>query len=197
MQNLKNTFLVLVLFTKLTYAQKVENVIEEQVFLNWYYQNHLVKSKNDNPILYLDKIYTGDLKDDLARDTLIDIYADYKKRDIKEFLVLTKSERQYINNQIDEMTGKKWPEKLFKNSRMLNKDSLKTLYDSLGRRTDNNNYNTGHYGFSKPIFFRNNTLCIFRMYYYCGVLCAHGETVIYIKENRTWTKWLSITEWIS
>ena len=49
----------------------------------------------------------------------------------------------------------------------------------------------------RAIFIRNNTLCIFSYSYNCGILCAYGETAVYIKDNGVWSKWLVISEWES
>jgi hypothetical protein len=180
----KTAFLVVAfLLSTVVYAQKTTPVSEEKTFLSWYYQNFLHSTKHISPILYLDSIYNWGIKNDVARDTLLDIYKNYKGNKSKDYLIISKSERLYINNQLNEMSGKIWTENLFKNSQMLDNYQKKNK--------------TGFYSFSKPIFLRHNTYCIFSLYYYCGKLCAHGETSIYIKRNGAWSKWLLISEWES
>jgi hypothetical protein len=199
----KITSLALIFLITSAYTQKVESISEEETFLNWYFQNYLLKSKNDPPILYTDAIHTGSLtaiKDDIIKDTLVDLKNSYANNEFKECLILTKSEKLYINDQLDKMTGKSWTENLMKNSQKLNNDSLEILIGKQGLGWLDKyyeKYKTGFYSFSKPIFLRNNTICIFSFDYSCGILCAYGETAIYFKHNGEWSKWLIISDWIS
>jgi hypothetical protein len=62
-------------------------ISEEKVFLNWYFNNYLLKSKNDSPILYVNTQYTGSLtaiKEEIIKDTLVDVKHSYEDNEIKE-----------------------------------------------------------------------------------------------------------------
>lgn len=52
-------------------------------------------------------------------------------------------------------------------------------------------------GYSKPIFFRNNTLCLIYTEGICGPLNGGGGWKVYRKEKGTWKQWLTMTGWIS
>ncbi len=190
-------FVVIVFFNTVAYAQNLEDPSEEQLFLNWFFQNYQPNFKNDPLILYTDAIHTGSLKsikESFSRDTLRSL-----RNGLKELLVLTTSEKLYINNQLDKMTGRIWHENLLKNSQMISLDSIQTFFEKQGPGWTGyyKKYTTGFYSFSKPIFLRNNTICIFDYSYYCGSLCANGETGVYFKHNGKWSKWLTISTWIS
>lgn len=204
MKHLKKIlFLALLFLNVAVYAQKVAHISEEKVFLNWYLSNYLLKLKNDSTILYINTYYTGSLtaiKEEIIKDTLVDVKHSYENNEIKECLILTKSEKLYISEQLDKMKGHVWTNDLFKNSKMLNSGSLHRLIGKQGLGWHDKyykRYKTGFYSFSKPIFIRNNTICIFSYSYNCGILCAYGETAIYIKDNGAWSKWLVISDWIS
>ncbi len=204
MKHLKKILLIaaFVVYTA-AHAQKAEFISEEKTFLSWYFQNYLLKSKNDQPILYTNAIYTGSLtaiKNDIVKDTLVDLKSNDENNELKECLVLTKSEKLYVSNQLDKMVGTRWTTNLPENSKMLNIDRVQTLIGKQGLGWHDKyykRYKTGFYSFSKPIFIRNNTLCIFSYSYNCGILCAYGETAVYIKDSGVWSKWLILSEWIS
>lgn len=51
--------------------------------------------------------------------------------------------------------------------------------------------------YTKPIFFRNNTLCLIYTEGICGPLNGGGGWKVYRKEKGSWTQWLTMTGWIS
>lgn len=50
---------------------------------------------------------------------------------------------------------------------------------------------------SKPIFIRNNTLCIIYTATYSGMLSAGGGWKVYKFKNGKWKTWINLTMWIS
>lgn len=51
--------------------------------------------------------------------------------------------------------------------------------------------------YTRPIFFRNNTLCLIYTEGICGPLNGEGGWKVYRKEKGVWKQWLTMTGWIS
>lgn len=113
----------------------------------------------------------------------------------KLFLV-TKEEHAYIKKQIDSMKLFAWNEALFKRSKLIREDSLRSIFKNPDSYQASKNfytqYGNGYYSFSKPIFLRNSTLCIFYSYYSCGgmVACGGYNLTIYKRAKGHWVRWL-------
>lgn len=129
------------------------------------------------------------LKAAILKDTLNNSFFFGKKEKGKQ-LILTNNEKKYLLRKIDEQQGFVWPDNLFQNiqkSNLEEKNPTSKLKNSFQKI----------YSFSKPIFIRNHTICIFYYGYYCGGECGKGIIEIYHKVNDKWTTWISIVQWIS
>lgn len=121
---------------------------------------------------------------------------------IKELLtdttIYTKDELLLIRNKTKPLLTK-WTKEFFTNTKIVNSDTISSIfkdnskwwpyfYKNIGR-----SFNT----FSVPIFFRNDTYCLFYSDHHCGGLCGGGRLTLYKKENNKWTEIKSYCDWVS
>lgn len=117
-------------------------------------------------------------------------------------LIFTPAEKLHIREEVKKMCGKAklWNEKDFGiNSILLNLDTLRTLIgpQGLGWPDYHKKYSSGYFTFSKPIFLRNDTICIFYCAYSSCILCGGGELSVFEKNNGKWKRLSTIARWIS
>ncbi len=168
-----------------SYSQSTKNSIK---FLQEFFADKL-------PIVYSDTIHQYDLKylkEAIVKDTLYNNFF-FGQNNAGRQLILTKDEKKYLLEKIDEQQDFIWPNNLFQNSQKIDleeKNSNSNLKKKLKKFQS-------IYNFSKPVFIRNNSICIFYYGYYCGGECGQGSIEIYRKINSKWTKWITMVQWIS
>jgi len=47
--------------------------------------------------------------------------------------------------------------------------------------------------FAKPVYIRDNTVCLVAFGAMCGSDCGRTETSFYRRENNEWTKWIIVS----
>ena len=133
-----------------------------------------------------------EIKDDFNSDT-IQISADT--------LILTNAELKYIHDQLNKMDRPYLKSDLFDSTQIVSPSSIHRLFKKgigEGWEAFYKRYSPkGYYVFSKPIFLRNDSLCIFYYGYSCGGLCGSGGLYIYKKTGSDWKPWLELFRWIS
>ncbi|MNK69660.1 hypothetical protein D3C87_890530 [compost metagenome] len=159
---------------------------------NTFLQRHF---KHLEPIIYTNAISIGLEKEFLSifnHDTL-------RNNQSEAMLILTKVEKERIYNEIGKLNQRFVDKDLLKKSCFLPKEKLDLiLKDQVGGWADfYKKYGKGYYSFSKPIFIRDNSICIFFFNYTCGVLCAKGELTVYKKSGKKWVKWFILNDYIS
>jgi hypothetical protein len=147
----------------------------------------------EGKILYVDSISNNtinEMQEALNKDTISNVIITDKrgKRIVFDF---TKKEREYINSELKKMRNYAWSEGLLKNSILLRQDTIGHIFSMKAMLFDKWGYFKSHYGqgfhyFSKPIFLRNNTVCIFYEDYNCGWTCGDGSLNIYVKKGDKW-----------
>lgn len=131
----------------------------------------------------------NDLRKDLKNNVIV-----------PKVLVLTKAEHLNINKAIADMQKTTWKEGLFNNSVMIRRDTLDVIFRNPkhgGWDEFYKKYGRGYYQFSKPIFLRSHTFCIFYKGHSCGELCGSGGTSVYQLINGKWKNIAGLTYWIS
>jgi hypothetical protein len=123
-------------------------------------------------------------------------------------LTLSREEQDYILKQLENPSG--WPENLFSNSKRIDADSIwdfmqqsnarplardnefSSQPDSLAMVTLRSKY---HYvfKFARPIYIRDNTVCLLSVGGICGGDCGIVETSFYKKEGDGWKKWIRVS----
>lgn len=83
-----------------------------------------------------------------------------------------------------------WRKDLIKNSQLIQIDTINAIFkksvsEKLGFFVK---YPHGYSFFSKPIFIRKGTLCIFYCGYNCALSCFDDYILIFRKEGETWTE---------
>ena len=92
-----------------------------------------------------------------------------------------------------------WKKTDFPVIKIARQDTVRAIFNTRARGWE---YFHKHIGrdfneFSMPIFFRNNTYCLFYSANYCGDLCAGGSLNLYKKEGARWRLIKSYCEWVS
>lgn len=126
----------------------------------------------------------------------------------KNVLKLTKAEKNYLLTQIGQQIV--WNNGLFPNSVRIDSDSMWTYlmrqksikkasmsetilnHDTITFKELNRQYNFV-YIFTKPIYIRDNTICLITYSAMCGTDCGRSEISFYKKENNIWSKWLIVS----
>lgn len=137
--------------------------------------------------------------DELKEDTLKNSF-DYNKSDEINIFIPSNKERNKINKALRKLSGFRWSKKYFHNMKIIGRDSLDFIFKdrkNLGWNYFHKEYGEGYYSFSKPIFFRKNTISIFYSSYNCGGLCGGGQLDLYRKINDQWQLYFTLYMWIS
>lgn len=153
-------------------------------------------------VLYTDSISSftlSEMRKALDADTL------YNDPEIKKGLitVFTKPEKLYIRTELDSMRHFAWGKGVFAKSRLIPADTISHIFGKKSNITGDGWqyfytwFGKGFHEFSKPIFLRNNTMCIFYSSYHCGWLCADGNLSIYVKEGDKWVLKGMLYRWVS
>ncbi|MGZ3767992.1 MAG: hypothetical protein ACXVA2_25230 [Mucilaginibacter sp.] len=188
--------LLLLLFTCTVKAQ--EN-IETEKFLSDIFKDKIAKEV----FIYTDKTPTSFLEDVtkiLRRDTLRGIPFGIGSGIVnKEYIVLSKEERDYIFKCLQEQKAKVWHDHLLPNSKLVLNDTIADVFKDQGKNWPyfNSHFGNGYHSFTQPIFLRNNSVCFFYNDYGCGWLCGSGDFAVYIKKNGVWEKVIPLYAWIS
>lgn len=115
-----------------------------------------------------------------------------------ERLVLSPEERKLIDSFYASPENFRWTKGLV-NATLISADTVQSLYEGKG---DIGNYLGTHYGartlytLSKPVFLRNNSLCIFYKETECGMLCGSGTFAIYKREKGQWKWYMVLESWV-
>ncbi len=188
---------VFVLNLNLVFAQKTK-LKREIAFVNWFFKNpetrpYITLNSEDNLIVYssgLSHSRIDFIKKELSQDTLIDLECKKNK------VALSSNERAYINKELEKMKFQTWPKKIFKNSILINSDTISAIFKKplIAQFDFFSKYSNGYSFFSRPIFIRNNTLCIFYCGYNCSNLCFDDQLFILRKEGEGWVEFISLID---
>jgi hypothetical protein len=161
--------------------------------------------RQSNNIVYLDtSVGWTRIKKNLHHRAFRGITMPTKQNKLR----LTKSEYKYLLQQVKKYENYVWDSNLFNNSKRISADSMWTYLDNEKRvfsKIRENaimnkdtltlrklRYPLWVYGFSKPIYFRNNNICLLYYVAMCGNPCGHDAVCFYKKEDNKWTKWIEI-----
>jgi hypothetical protein len=99
-------------------------------------------------------------------------------------IFLTRPERKFIVQKSLSKEKAVWRDSLFNQARKTSENY--SIYES--RR----NYKIKYFAFSKPIFIRNNSICLFQLIYMFSAEGGYKQLYFYKKENDIWEKWIMI-----
>ena len=118
---------------------------------------------------------------------------------INDTINFTPGEIKVIEQRIKSPIIKQWTASILSNIHIISADTISAIFKTGNKGWE---YFHEHFGgainsFSEPIFFRNNTYCLFYSDYSCGFLCAEGHAVLYRKDNNKWVEVRSYCGWVS
>ena len=160
-----------------------------------------IKDNETKDVIYSDGLWDiTDIKKKLDVDTLQSrIWRGTYGNDPNTKIILTQDERAYIKGELNKMAAFKWEPGLLDNSKMISQDTIESVFKnrSKGWPYFYNHYGSGLYGFMKPIFIRNNSVCLFYRDHSACDLCGSGELAVYVLKNGKWKKLIMLYGWIS
>jgi len=165
-----------------------------EIFLDDFFDEEIF---NKEGIVCLTYSYTGDdLVDHLDRHILGDT--------IKEswgplFIVLTKDEMNTVVNTLHSIKPDSSHVGFYIDEEFASSDTIDALLQNpkKGWPYFKKRYRGSYYAAAKPIFLRNNTLCVFMYRSVCSGECGHADLSIYKKTLFGWKRYLSIYGWKS
>lgn len=112
-------------------------------------------------------------------------------------IILTKKERNYIDNELSKMEHPIWREQDIPYARILSRQFIDSILNNNDWSYFYKHYDSsGYYSFSHPIFIRDS-VCIFYWGHYYGNLGASSTLTMYKKKNNQWSEWFELFSWIS
>lgn len=201
---MKRTFFLMQLF-----AISLIKVCGQADSSDIHFIHDVFKPRSSYPVVYLARSHDWKRITESLTDTIIK--SRYNTL-LKDSLVLTSAELNYLRQQADINKNYVWPDSLLPSSQRFENES-DTLFIFLHHQFNiyRDNINTALinkdsislqrfitlkpwvYVFSKPIYFRNGELCIFYSCSFCGGLCGEDEVSLYRKEKDKWVKWILIS----
>lgn len=180
---------------QISYSQKVR-LFTDSIFSGTYIVNKkLIIAEMADSSMYTDireKLKTKYL---YKRQT----YSKGKKAVIDTFQ-LTTEELNYADSFLRAQSNTVWTEEFINNAIFVPKKKVDELFS--GQSKDDDFYLLKTYGdsriffLSKPVFLRNDTICIFEKDMDCGFLCGGGDLTIYRKENDRWIRYRILFGWV-
>jgi len=159
---------------------------------------------HDKDIVYTDSLGGATLKEikkaiDSSSESNYFFLGKNKKN--HEKLSFTREEKLYINKQLSTLQFFTWQPGLLTDAKFVRIDTIRKIFADSGQFSGWQ-YIYKHYGrqicsFSKPIFLRHTTVCIFYSDYDCGSLCGGGGLSVYIKRNGIWQRAFMLYVWMS
>jgi hypothetical protein len=127
--------------------------------------------------------------------------------DSKQTIKLTKREQKYLFQKIELLRTNIWKDSLFLNSERIELDTVMKYIEDVRKgflkidpllcdtlvtlAMQKNRINTNVFTFSKPIFIRDNSICLIFTTFTCGKQCGKAELTFYrLWHNREWIKYI-------
>ena len=138
-----------------------------QIYNNFKTMDHVYKSwllKKCDTLYYSEKISSDIISGTIK---LIDskrtfpLYSLYNGSEISP-LIITRNEQQYLIAELSKLKDFSWPTSMFPKSKRVSLEYIKSLYPTTNNEVnDQQNDCATIYSFSKPIFIRNGTICLY------------------------------------
>jgi len=174
---------------------KAQNDPKDVKFINSVLDTQFFHAKS----FYTDSISKSQIagiKTQLNRDTIFD--NNWLTSEIK-FIILSKEEKKYINSELDKFKDFTWRQGLVPQFKIIRTDTVNAIFNDRRRGWAyfHTKYGLYIHNFTKPIFLRNNTVCIFYKQYTCDYLCGFGTLDIYILKGGKWVVECQVSSWVS
>ena len=126
-------------------------------------------------------------------------YFDCIKELLSDTTIYTKDEILLIKSKANPSLTR-WTKEFFINIKIISSDTIASIFKDNSKWWDyfHKHVGTSFNTFSVPIFFRNDTYCLFYSDHHCGGLCGGGRLTLYKKENnKKWTEIRFYCLWVS
>lgn len=179
---------LLILLSVGSYGQnkriKIKPTPDETEFIQSIFFGSM-SSKTNGTFHYQSKIRSFSLPQNIkffARDTIITSYRNRKATKPEPILILTSEEKRHIKSQLQMQDSLMWGVRIIPKEKRLSlaKHGSETLFT-----------------ISKPVFLRNNSICIFEYFYECGNRCGYGKSAVYQRVEGKWQTLMIVYEWHS
>jgi len=165
-----------------------------EIFLDDFFDEEIF---NKEGIVCLTYSYTGDdlvdhLDNRFSGDTLIGTLGS-------PFIVLTRDEKNMIINTLHSIKPDSSHVGFYIDEEFASSDTINALLQNpkKGWPYFKKRYRGSYYAAAKPIFLRNNTLCVFMYRSVCSGECGHADLSIYRRTLFGWKRYISIYGWKS
>lgn len=167
-----------------------------------------IKQANGKRFYYLDTCYSWNrISAQLSKRK----FNGRTKQTEQNSIRLSRLEAKFLKEQLEVNKSYIWRDSLFNNAiRIPNDDSRAFLtkhnvlrkekinaallnHDTTAAQQISLKEKTWLYEMSKPIFFRENSFCLFYYAAFCDISAGYDETCFYKKENDRWIKWIVIS----
>lgn len=182
-----------------TYGQDIQN--DTTILLNAF-----KKISSKEQIVYVDTVNPNSSGSDRLKELIKGGTFTDKRNDKR--IILNSTEQDYLLVELAKQVV--WSDTLFANSKRIDADSMWTylkqenkklsdLRNQAALKMDTTTYKKLQYEhqyvftFAKPIYIRNNTVCLINIKAICGSTCGQEETSFYKKENKKWIKWIEVS----
>lgn len=188
----KRAFIILLLLT-------ISNVVSGQFLRDFKTMGHVYKDWLNrgacDTLYYTEKVSPQVLDETIklisSRKTfpLYDLYIGTET----EPLVITPAERSYLTTELKKLKEFKWPVKLFPGSKRISQSEISSVF----KVTDGFSEEKYHscsliYSFSKPIFFRNGTICLYIDQEIFGASNTRLMTQFLSRINGEWEEYANV-----
>ncbi|HUS02880.1 MAG TPA: hypothetical protein VMY77_14180 [Chitinophagaceae bacterium] len=176
---MKILFTISILFTHLHFLGQTTIIVNENEVIRQILRPEINKHEE---IVYTHRLNKGVLEYDTKEFIKTSTRFFNKKGDT---LILSKSEKKYIITQLRIIKDHVWKDSLFNFSHRIPEDSTASYLKANKARE--------LYQFSKPIFIRNNSIClIYMMRLCCGGIYGPTHLGFYKIQNGFWKNWITV-----
>lgn len=111
----------------------------------------------------------------------------------KKALTITPTEKTYLISELNKLKDFKWPSKMFPNSVNVTINEVRMVFASMSKYPAPKSAMCSIiYGFSKPIFIRNNTICLYLSQEQYGESNSQSTFSFYKKNGSEWEEYADV-----
>ncbi|MCU0351742.1 MAG: hypothetical protein MUF43_13095 [Flavobacterium sp.] len=118
-----------------------------------------------------------------------ELYMDENKKP----LTITSTEQKYLISELNKLKDFKWPSKMFPNSVKVTINDIRKVFSITNKYPETKSAMCSIiYGFSKPIFIRDNTICLYLSQEQYGESNSQSTFSFYKKNGAEWEEYADV-----